>query len=77
MSTSLLYHGFGVRGYHLAKTEFGQKQIVFHVTQPVDRCRCSDCDSGKVAPKGHQSRSFRGLPIGGKPVVVCLKVSQS
>lgn len=74
MSTSLLYHGFGVRGYDLIKTEFRERRIVFHVTQPLDRCRCSACGSGKVAPKGHQSRSFRGLPIGGKPVLIVLSI---
>jgi transposase len=74
MSTSLLYHGFGVRGYHLVKTEFAEGEIVFHVAQPFERCRCSACGSGKVAPKGHQPRRFRGLPIGGKPVILALPI---
>lgn len=37
MSTSLLYHGFGVRGYRLLKTEFAKGEIVFHRARAIAR----------------------------------------
>jgi len=74
MSTSWLYHGFGIRGYRYAKTEYSGGEMVFHVSQPIERCRCSACGSADVAPRGEIQRSFRSLPIGGKPTTVVLPV---
>lgn len=74
MSTSCLYHGFGVRGYRHVKTEYLGGEIVFHVSQPLDHCRCSACGSAAVAPKGNSERRFRSLPIGRKPTTVVFSV---
>ena len=74
MSTSLSYHGFGIRGYRYVRTEYVEGGIVLHVTQPREACRCSACGSSDVAPRGQLTRQFRGLPIGGKPVTVVLPI---
>jgi len=37
MSTSLLYHGFGIRGYQYVKTEYEGGQVVFTVCQKRKR----------------------------------------
>lgn len=74
MSTSLLYHGFGIRGYRYRKTDYIEGRIVFHVAQEPDTCRCSACGSSDVAPRGQVERVFRSLPIGGKPVTVSLPI---
>lgn len=63
LNLSLLYNGFGARGYHFMKTEFRESQITFHVTQPLNRCRGLASGSAKVAPKNHQPRRSRALPI--------------
>jgi len=34
MSTSLLYHAFGVRGYHYQRTEYAGGSVTFAITQP-------------------------------------------
>jgi transposase len=67
-----LYHAFGVRGYRYVKTEYIEGEIVFHVSQPLKRCRCSACGSANVAPKGKNERRFRSLPIGRRPTTVVL-----
>ena len=36
MSTSLLYHGFGVRGYRYARTDFLEGEVVFTIEQDRD-----------------------------------------
>ena len=41
MSTSLLYHAFGVRGYQYASTSFVEGQIVFRVKPKRENCRCA------------------------------------
>jgi transposase len=74
MSTSLLYHGLGIRGYQYRKTEYIEGGIVFWVTQKLGNCGCSACGSTDVAPRGSVERRFHGLPIGGKPVTVVLPI---
>ncbi len=74
MSTSLLYHGFGIRGYQYQKTEYLDSRVVFWMQQAKEKCRCSSCGSGDVILRGQTERRFHGLPIGGKPVTIVLSV---
>ncbi len=74
MSNSLLYHGFGVRGYQYEKTEFRGGTVTFTISQPLDSCCCSECGSTEVIGRGHNKRRFRTLPIGSKPVWLALAV---
>jgi len=68
MSTSLLYHGFGVRGYRYVRTRFVRGDVVFVLERAGKTCRCSACDSENVWRQGQVTRVFRTLPIGGKRV---------
>ena len=70
MSTSLLYHGFGVRGYRYVRTEYVDGGIVFWIDQDRRHWRCSACGSRKVSPKGRKVRQFRCLPIGNRSVTI-------
>lgn len=74
MSTSLLYHGFGIRGYQYKKTQYVGGEIVFSVTQPRETCRCAVCGGSDVTLRGQKERRFRGLPIGGKKVTIVLPI---
>jgi transposase len=74
MSTSLLYHAFGVRGYRYVKTEYTGGEVVFTIEQPRESYRCPACGSGDVIGRGQQRRRFRTVPIGGKPVYLALAV---
>jgi transposase len=74
MSTSLLYHAFGLSGYHYVRQQFQEGQVIFHIEQPRQRFRCSHCGSADVWAQGGAQRSFRTLPIGPKPVLIQLKV---
>jgi transposase len=74
MSTSLLYHGFGVRGYQYEKTEYERGEVIFAISQPRERWRCAACGAGDVIGRGKCIRRFRSLPIGGKPVWLVLAV---
>jgi transposase len=74
MSTSLLYHRFGVVGYRYVNQQFLAGATVFRIEQPRDRLRCSYCGSDEVWAQGGVERSFRGLPIGKQPTLIELKV---
>jgi transposase len=74
MSTSLLYHGFGIRGYRYLKTDYREGRVIFTVEQKLEDCRCAACGSTKVRPKGRVERDLRTLPIGRKQVLVRARV---
>ena len=74
MSTSLLYHGFALRGYQYVRTDSRDGQIHFTIRQPRKALRCPVCGSRAVRPHGTVERRFRTLPIGSKCVFVTLAI---
>jgi transposase len=68
MSTSLLYHAFGIRGYRYVSTRYEAGAVIFTIDQPREAYRCAECGSSQVHAKGSVLRRWRGVPIGGKPV---------
>ena len=68
MSTSLLYHAFGVRGYEYRSTEYTEDEVTMTIEQPRQALCCSRCGGRQVHAKGGVTREFRTLPIGGRPV---------
>jgi transposase len=74
MSTSLLYHRFGIVGYRYVSQNFEPGLTTFRIEQPRDRLRCSECRSGEVWAQGGVERTFRALPIGNKPTFIDFKV---
>ena len=74
MSTSLLYHSFGIRGYEYRRTDFVEGRMIFTIEQPRDRLRCPTCGSPVVHAQGHADRLLRTVPIGLKPTYVFLQV---
>src|ERR1700676_5725981 len=76
MSTSLLYHLFGIRGYEYRKTDFFKGRACFSLEQPRERYRCSECGSAAVLTQGHKERFVQTVPIGLKPTFILLKVAR-
>jgi transposase len=76
MSTSLLYHAFGLVGYHYVNQTFEGGKVTFRIEQPRERHRCSVCGSAEVWDQGGIEREFQAVPIGAKPVVLKLKVAR-
>ena len=74
MSTSLLYHGFGIRGYRHVSTKFEGGKVIFTVRQDTEDLRCVSCGSRHVIRRGSKPRRFRSLPIGSRPVQAVLAV---
>lgn len=76
MSTSLLYHAFGIRGYDYCCTNYEEGSVMFTIEQQRSDLCCSHCGSKNVQRRGHVTREFQTLPIGGKPVFVKLDVAR-
>jgi transposase len=74
MSTSLLYHAFGIRGYDYVSTFYEEGCVRFTIRRRRHTYRCSVCGHREVRPHGHQERAFRTVPIGRKPVLVVLPI---
>ena len=74
MSTSLLYHAFGIRGYHYTRTDYQDGQTIFTIRQDPETCRCSACGSPQVQFRGRVERRFRMVPIGRRPSLVVLPI---
>jgi transposase len=76
MSTSLLYHAWGLRGYHLQATDFSAGATVFRLRPHPETLCCGHCGSRMVQRAGTVVRQFRALPIGSKPVWLELPVQR-
>src|SRR5712691_8545774 len=74
MSTSLLYHAFGIRGYQYVATQYFEREVLFTIRQERHLLRCPVCGSEDVTAHGGETRFFRGLPIGSRCTRVVMHV---
>ncbi len=74
MSTSLLYHGWGVRGYGCRRTDYLEGGVVFTIEPRPEHLRCGHCGGYRVIRQGTVTRRFRATPIGGKRVRLQLAI---
>ena len=76
MSTSLLYHGFGIRGYQYERTEYQEGKVIFGLSRDPERLRCPCCGSDRVIRKGCLRRRLHCVPIGCRPVMLDVPVQR-
>ena len=74
MSTSILYHGFGIKGYKFLGARFEGGVMSFRVSK--DKLRCASCDSRDVLRRGQVTRNFRTVPVGRKAVLISLAIQR-
>lgn len=74
MSTSLLYHAFGLEGYDYVRQSFVAGNIIFWVRPKPKLVRCPVCRSFDVIGRGRAERWLRTVPIGFKPVWLVVDV---
>jgi hypothetical protein len=74
MSTRLLYHAFGIRGYDSVRTDYQDGPVIFTIAQDPADYRCSACGCRDVLSRGHQRCRFRCLPIGSRTTAVDLSI---
>jgi len=74
MSTSLLYHAFGIRGYRYLGTRFVEGQIVVRIEAPRESLTCSECGGRHVHVIERFRRQWRTVPIGARAVWIEMDV---
>ena len=74
MSTSLLYHAFGIRGYKYVRSLYCQGTVTFGIQYDRLSLRCPICRSREVVLHGSNDREFRSLPIGSRPVFIACAI---
>ncbi len=77
MSTSLLYHSFGLHGIRYRATRYQKGRIVFEAELAKKLIVCSQCNSRRVTKEGSKNRLLHMPPINLKPTYLCLKVHPS
>src|SRR5512137_77107 len=76
MSTSLLYHAFGIRGYRYQSTAKEDGAVVFTITQDRLTLRCPECNGWEIMCKVVNVRELQTVPIGGKRTYICIAVQR-
>jgi len=74
MSTSLLYHAFGIRNYEYCKTEYKKRKVIFTIKHDPRSLECPECGSKEITLRGKKKRTLRTVPIGKKRVFLKLMV---
>lgn len=76
MSTSLLYHAFGLVGYTYVRTAYEGGSVIFTVKQKRDALHCPECGSSNLVLRGSAPRRFRMVPVGSKTIFLDLDVQR-
>ena len=72
MSTSFVYHAFGVRTYDYRTTKYEGGAIYIYLEKKPHRRRCTRCRSRNITLEGAGTTTVRTVPIGKKPVFLVL-----
>lgn len=75
MSTSLLYHAYGLTKHDYVSTKYRGNKVIIKVRTKNKFLKCSSCKSKDVIKKGSKERDFRAPPVGKKHIVIraCLQ----
>lgn len=76
MSTSFLYHGFGLVGYEYVRTRYEGGTITFKIRHKREKLRCPVCRGRKLIMRGTTRRRFKSVPVGSKVVFFDLEVQR-
>ncbi len=74
MSTSILYHAFGIKDVKHQSLRFQEGEIIFEAEMKRKLARCPACRSRNVVYKGSRVRHLRLVPIGAKKTWLHLTV---
>ena len=66
MSTSLLYHTQGIRGFQFLNFKYNKGKVTAQITRNSDKFICSNCRSINITATCVGNRVIRGLPMGSK-----------
>ena len=76
MNSSFLYHAWGLYSLECTKEEYKGNTIILHVQTKRRQTVCPKCGRRHLVKNGYRIRDFIGLPIGGKKVIIRMKVQR-
>lgn len=76
MNSSFLYHAWGLYTLECTRTEYKGNTIILHVQTKARKKVCPNCGKRHFVKNGYRFRDFIGLPVGGKKVIVRMKVQR-
>ena len=76
MNSSFLYHAWGLYSLECTREEYKGNTIILHVESKNREKCCPKCGHIHLVKNGYRFREFVGLPIGGKKVIVRMKVQR-
>lgn len=70
MTTSLLFHIYGLRDQQLLSTDYKGSVMTVKVKTKKEKLQCAYCSSWRVIKSGTKERVFQGIPMGSRPVYI-------
>ena len=76
MNSSFLYHAWGLYTHECTREEYKGNTIILHIQAKEREKVCPRCGNRHLVKNGYRMRDFIGLPIGGKKVIIRMKVQR-
>lgn len=76
MNSSFLYHAWGLYNHICTREEYKDNTIILHVEAKERQIECPQCGCRHLVKNGYRMRDFIGLPVGGKKVIIRMKVQR-
>ncbi|MBQ8467994.1 MAG: ISL3 family transposase [Prevotella sp.] len=76
MNSSFLYHAWGLYTHECTREEYKGNTIILHIQAKEREKVCPRCGKRHLVKNGYRFRDFIGLPIGGKKVIIRMKVQR-
>ena len=74
MSTSLLYHAFGIRGYDYVRTDYQDGQVIFTIAQDPETAAARPAAPARSSPAATSSAASAPCPSARRPTAVVLPI---
>jgi transposase len=76
MNNSFLYHAWGLYTLKYTSIEYKGNTIILNVESKTREKRCPKCRKYHLVKNGYRTRDFLGLPIGGKKIIIRMKIQR-
>lgn len=76
MNSSFLYHAWGLNSLKCTREEYKGNAIILHVQNKKRLSKCPKCNKHHLVKNGCRTRDFLGLPIGGKKIIIRMKIQR-
>lgn len=76
MTSSFLLNAWGLRSLECTREEYKGNTIILHIQSKQRLSVCPKCGNRHLVKNGYRIRDFLGLPIGGRKVILRMKVQR-